>query len=177
MNKLKPFRILCLAFLITACVTKEAPVRQNLFESLFIPQDSGFFRGHSIGDSPKIVMMHEDAKALISSDSLLTFQMYVPAGEDSIDIRLYYAFDSFGLFEIQADMYVSHLSPTTPCFAQVDSGLTQSYGQARIVGETSTWTTVSPSNNRIEITLGPDLDDNDIAFLSLNLLEPLDDAL
>lgn len=130
-----------------------------------------------MSDSPNDVLAKEIGQIVVNTDSLLTYELLIALASDTLNTRLYYAFDSFGLFEIQADLYASTEGWMKPYLAQIDSGLTLAYGQGKTVGKTRTWTTVSSSNNIIEITLASEVDDNNIPFLSLNLLEPLDEAL
>lgn len=177
MNILKPFSFLFFALIFVSCNDAERPTEKNIYYSLFLPDSEGFFRGHDMSTEPDEILKSELGQNIVSTDSLLTYQLTFPITADTIDVRLYYAFDSFGLFEIQADLYASRPGWMKPYLAQIDSGLTAAYGKSKIVGKTRTWSTASPSNNIIEITLGPELDENDLMFLSLNLLEPLDDAL
>lgn len=177
MNILKLFSYLAFTLLIVACNEAKRPTESNVFKVLFLPNNGAFFRGHDMSDKAEEILKSEVGQALINTDSLLTYRLSFPFKLDTIDAHLYYTFDSFGLFEIQADLYVSNPDWMKPFLAQIDSGLTQAYGLSKTVGSIKTWTTVSPSNNIIEITLGSELDENDITFLSLNLLEPLDYAL
>jgi hypothetical protein len=131
----------------------------------------------NVSDSPDIILNNETEVAVISSDSLIQYQFNYIDDADTLEVDIYYAFDTFGLFEIQSDIYTSGSFENKAWLNQLKAGLTAQFGDAESLGSTHRWTTSSPSNNIVEISLGVERDIDGIPFISLNILEPLDNEL
>lgn len=130
-----------------------------------------------MADAPEMVSKKETEDAKFSSDSLIQYQFNYIDDTDTLEIDLYYAFDTFGLFEIQSDIYTSSNPENKAWFSQLKKGLTEQFGDANTMGKTHRWTTSSPSNNIVEISLGEEQDEDGTPFISLNILEPLENEL
>lgn len=180
MSILKLYSALAIIFFAVGCTQSpksEEPVEFDLYQELVIPGSQGIFRGMNVSDEPHIILNKESEVAIISSDSLIQYQFNYIDDADTLEVDVYYAFDTFGLFEIQSDIYTSSSSENKAWLNQLKTGLTAQFGDAESIGNMHRWTTSSPSNNIVEISLGEERDLDGTPFISLNILEPLDNEL
>lgn len=173
MNTLRVFSLFFLSILVFACNN----VQENAEEPEFTLSSEGtIFRNVNMGDSPADVKSSESAEPVFLSDTLMQYRAQLGGKEDKVPSDLYYNFDEYGLFEIQADYFVSGVQRDS-LFQTVKSQLTDHYGEPTRSFEALRWTTPSASNNLIEISLSKEADLEGNPFISLNYLEPLNEQL
>jgi hypothetical protein len=164
---------LCAAVVLCASCADEAGEKQP--ETAILSED-GTFRGYQLGDRRDQVLNREKWTPAFKSDSLIKYEKSLFLLKDSVEMNVFLAFDELGLFEIQADLYshsTAHLRAIDSAFSK---SLTQAYGEADTLGLERRWTTYSKKNNTVEITMSQEANTEGERFVSLNYLEPLDDA-
>ncbi len=161
------------ALLFTAC-SPQPKQEVDVCRAIVVPEANGLIRGAKMGMTQEELKAVESGTLVAESDSLLFYQ----AGfviDDTVNANVFYSFDSFGLFEIQLDLYRVQTKWPSDQLKDLDRCFTSAFGEYDSLGSTKRWTTISGSNSVIEISLGLELDQDDKPFLSLNFLEPLDD--
>ena len=160
----------------SACKDQPQPEKAHEKATLadFFGSDSmTFFRGHQMGDTAQSVRRSESTTPIVDTDSLLQYHYFYHFESDSTDIDVYYTIDSYGLFEIQADLHPKTKEGAKKLMTKITDILNQKYGSYKEMGLVQRWTTNSPSNELIEITLSNESEDYGSPFISLNFLEPL----
>lgn len=140
---------------------------------VFGADSTSLFRGHQMGDTAQSIRQNEINAPIVDTDSLLQYHYFYNLESDSTEIDFYYTIDSYGLFEIQADLHPRTQEGAKKILAKITETLNKKYGDYREVGLVHRWTTNSPSNELIEITLSNESEDYGEPFVSLNFLEPL----
>jgi len=139
-------------------------------------RESGYLRGFRPGMTPEEVEKMESWRPLTSTDTLITYQERVITEGHEADLRLYLAFDSYGLFEVQADCFPADSNGVVEVFEKWRESLTEAFGESEEVFTATRWTTFSKNNHIVEVTLSLESDNEEGKFISLNYLEPLDDT-
>ncbi|MFN2423059.1 MAG: hypothetical protein ABR572_04730 [Cryomorphaceae bacterium] len=152
---------------------EKLPFSQNLLN----PGDAAGIRGSQPGDSPEEVRVRETFTLNEDSDSLLVYTGQLDFDESSVSITVFYNFDEFGLFEFQFDLRPESRSGAKVLHDQLKEFLTAQYGEPKQPGTALRFTSFSPSNNVVEITLSDESTEVGTPFVSLNFLEPLDDEI
>lgn len=168
-----------LFFLILIAVScAEQPRRDKVDEKatladFFGPDSVALFRGHQMGDTAQSVRRSENNTPIVDTDTLLQYHYLYNFESDTTDIDFYYTIDSYGLFEIQADLHPRTKEGAKKLMSEITEILNQKYGSYKEMGLVQRWTTNSSSNELIEITLSNESEDYEEPFISLNFLEPL----
>ncbi len=162
-----------LAIILAAC-SPQPKKDIDVCRAVVVPEANGLIRGAKMGMTQNELKSVESGVLVGESDSLLFFQTGFLL-DDTIKANVFYSFDSFGLFEVQLDLYRANSKWPSDQLKELDSCFTSAFGEYDKLGSTKRWTTISGSNSVIEISLGIELDQDDKPFLSLNFLEPLDD--
>lgn len=157
---------------ISGCGTEE----KNDLKEETGPGDSGYLRSFKPGLTFSEVMDSETWKPDLSTDTLVFFSRETTVEGYDSRLDIYLAFDDYGLFEVQVDCYPSRAEGLKSIFDIWHESLSKAFGKADTVLFATRWTTYSPSNNTIEVTLSIESDDLGHRFVSMNYLEPLDDA-
>lgn len=167
---------LALVFL-SACSDGGHTENPQSLEMVFGKDSIGLFRSHQMGDSAEAIRATEPSIPLLDTDTLLKYNYTYNLESDTTAVDIFYTIDSYGLFEIQVDMRPETLDGTEELMRKTSAILTRKYGDYKKMGIVRRWTTNSPSNNLIEITLSNESEDAGEPFVSLNFLEPLPDEL
>lgn len=149
----------------------------NLVSLVLLPESKGKFRGVDLGDAYLDVRNKLDGKAVADADSVLEYHHEIPWRKDENKLVVYYTFDSFGLFEIQADLFLDDKAKTDEAFRLFQAHFDTLYGTPECTGQFCRWTTYSRSNNMVEVTLSNESFDMDHPFVSINFLEPLSNEI
>ncbi len=173
MSTLKVFSLFFFSTILFACNN----VQEKAEISEFTLSDEGaIFRKVNMGDSPADVKSSETADPVFLSDTLMQYRTELAWKGEKIGSDLYYNFDEYGLFEIQAD-YFAPASKRDSIFKSMNNLLTEEYGSPSRSFESLRWTTPSASNTLIEVSLSKETDLDGNPFISLNYLEPLNEEL
>ena len=173
MTTLKWFKLPLLLLLLASCSEMEEGRKNHREERLI--DDSGFFRGYRMGWSPDTLLLKEKWTPEVSSDSTIEYHKRILAYRDSVRVNAYLAFDTYGLFEIQVDLFFDSDSMHSTIEKEWSEKLTFSFGEPESLLTTKRWTTFSESNNLVEISLSQERTISKEPFISLNYLEPLND--
>lgn len=179
MRILKLFSLLFLIVGVYACATEQPKQDEVLveFDSILRKDTTGLIRGSAMGDLPEDVLSREEGTPVVNSDTLVEYGYSYNLITGKTDARLYYAFDEFGLFEIQIDMFPETEDEAKDLRSEIEDELTAKYGKSKELGSLKRWTTFSRSNSLVEITLSNESADQGKPFISLNYLEPLPDEI
>jgi len=167
------FSLFFLSFLVFACNNVQEQTEETEFR---LSAEGAIFREVNMGDSPDDVKSNETADPVFLSDTLMQYRTRLEWKGEKIGSDLYYNFDEYGLFEIQAD-YFAPASKRDSIFESMNNLLTGKYGAPSRNFEALRWTTPSASNTLIEISLSKEIDLEGQPFISLNYLEPLNEEL
>jgi len=173
MTTLKWFSIPFLLFLAAGC-TQEGRIESSQQEEVLI-DDSGRFRGYLLGASPDTVLAAEKWTPVVANDSIIEYSERVYFSEDTVSLDVYLAFDTYGLFEVQVDVFTMDDTLAETILDHWSDVLNTAFGEHETLIAAKRWTTFSASNNTVEITLSQERNDRGRKFISLNYLEPLDD--
>jgi hypothetical protein len=173
MTTLKWFSIPFLLLLVIGCAQEEK-VENNQQEDVFI-DSSGLFRGYLLGSPPDSVLAVESWTPAVSNDSIIEYSKRVYFSEDTVLLDAYLAFDTYGLFEVQVDIFTMDDTLAETMLENWSAALSTAFGKHENLIAAKRWTTFSESNNTVEITLSQERNDQGQKFISLNYLEPLDD--
>lgn len=167
-----------LVLTLAACGGGNNDTKRPDFVSALAAEDSiALFRGHHMGDMPDEVRQHEVWQPVVDTDTLMQFGHEIQRDTAVIEVVAYYAFDTFGLFEMQFDIHPPD-GPTTEAVArELHRYLDHRFGESDRLGMSRRWTTVSQANQRVEVLLTDESADYGQPFLSLNFLELLDDEI
>lgn len=161
-----------------ACSSPKVDTRKSdTVTAIFGNDSTGIFHGHQVGDTAQAIRNKELATPIVDTDSLLRYHYTYILEGDTVETNIIYTIDSYGLFEIQIDMYPSTAIGVEVLMDKIPEILNEKYGDSQQIGTLKRWTTNSPSNNLIEITLSNESEDRGEPFVSLNYLEPLPDEL
>ncbi|MGB6035928.1 MAG: hypothetical protein WBG42_06645 [Cryomorphaceae bacterium] len=174
MTTLKWFSIPFLLFLATGCAQQEEKKENSHQEEVFI-DNSGLFRGYVLGSSPDSVLAAEKWAPAVANDSIIEYRVPVYFSEDTVLLKAYLAFDTYGLFEVQVDVFTMDDTLAETILDNWSAALSTAFGEHENLIAARRWTTFSESNNTVEITLSQERNDQSQKFISLNYLEPLDD--
>lgn len=163
--------ILLLA-LVSCSLVEEKSVTQS---NEILIENSGFFRGYQLGWPPDSLFANEKWAPSISNDSIIEYHQEVWVIQDTAHLDAYLAFDAYGLFEIQVDLFIKNDSVSQAILEDWSARLNEPFGNSELLLNSKRWTTVSEANNTVEITLSQERNDERQTFISLNYLEPLDD--
>jgi hypothetical protein len=173
------FTLLCVSALLVSC-GNEAPKTEeesDIFVMACQPEQEGMFRGVKLGDGFLDVRNEVPEQPVSDADSVLEYHHTIPwKGRDN-ELVVYYTFDSFGLFEIQADLFLNDKARTDEAFSSFQMHFDSLYGEHSCTGQLCRWTTFSRSNNVVEVTLSNESFDPEHPFLSINFLEPLSNEI
>jgi hypothetical protein len=173
MTTLKWFSLITLLFCFGCSQSDQSRSIRNKDEILI--EESGFFRGYKLGWSTDSVLTKESWTPVLSNDSVIEYHQSVIIMEDSLPLDAYLAFDELGLFEVQVDVFTDGDSLSKGIIETWSKKLTESFGEPEDLVTARRWTTMSASNNLVEITLSLDRTPQSEPFISLNYLETLDD--
>ncbi len=177
------FFLTCAVFLtictvgMTSCEDKPPAKELSLVELVCQPKSGGHFRGVSLGTNPDAVISAEIINPTSATDTVIEYRNNIEWNGEEMELVIYYAFDSFGLFEIQADLFTETKDGTRDAFEEFDAYFDESYGEPNCTGMMCRWTTFGTSNNLVEVTLSSESMDDSHPFLSINYLEPLSDEI
>ncbi len=175
-SKFYNFLLFFILLLIVGSACTEQPhvdVKKSTLDDFFGTDSLALFRGHQMGDTAQNIRQSEDLSPIVDTDSLLQYHYFYNLESDSTDIDLYYTIDSYGLFEIQADLHPKSEGGAENIMAKITEILNERYGDYKEAGIVRRWTTNNKSNELIEITLSNESEDYGSPFVSLNFLEPL----
>lgn len=144
---------------------------------LLNPGDAAAIRGSQPGDTPDEVRDRETFTLREGSDTLLVYTGQLEFGDSPVSVTVFYNFDEFGLFEFQFDLRPASRPEASALFEELKIFLTALYGDPEPMGTGLRFTSFSPSNNVVEITLSDESAETGTPFVSLNFLEPLDDEI
>lgn len=144
---------------------------------ILAPGEGASVRGAQLGDALEAVREREAFTLAEEGLSHLVYESEVDINERPAEVTVYYNFDEFGLFEIQIDLYPAERADAVLAFDHLKTMLTTLYGAPRKALGGLRFTSYSPSNNVVEITLSDESRDAGVPFVSLNYLEPLDDEV
>lgn len=119
----------------------------------------------------------ESWQLVAESDTLLVYEAVLPYDGRDVEVTAYYNFDLYGLFEMQFDIFPQSDKDANLVFRAMKSKCTMLFGRPQPAPAGWSYTTYSPSNRIVEITLGNETPDAGRPFVSLNLLEPLEDEV
>ncbi|MCA1763474.1 MAG: hypothetical protein ABR574_07570 [Cryomorphaceae bacterium] len=148
------------------------PIITQLFAN-----NQGLFRDASIGQSYAETNIPDSAEIIQNTDSLIQYELDIQYGDSSSNVTVYYTFDDFGLFEIQVDVFPRGKEAAAYYMNLLEDELSERFGDYNRIGAVKRWTTASPSNNRVEISLSNETADYGEPFISLNFLEPLEEEV
>lgn len=173
-----PLVVLASALIVSSCgeTSTQTPAREGLTD-IFGNDSTALFRGHQMGDLAQQVKEAEPGAPRIFLDTLVEYDYTYIFNQDTTVVDIIYTIDSYGLFEIQVDMYPQSPEGAKRLMDQIPEKLSGNYGEPRPIGIVQRWTTNSRSNNLVEITLSNESEDAGKPFISLNYLEPLPDEL
>lgn len=172
--------MLVLTLTLVSCGSEKPPEQKTEtvgIESIFGTENNALFRGSDISDLPEEIRSREQGNPTADSDSLIEYEYTFQLKSGVTKMHIYYTFDEFGLFEIQADLYPEKEEKARELMPKLEENLTARFGEPKESGLAKRWTTFSVSNNIIEITLSNEASDAESAFISLNYLEPLPDEI
>jgi len=128
-----------------------------------------------MGWNPDSLKANEKWSPVVSNDSIIEYHETTMILEDSVLLDAYLAFDAYGLFEVQVDVFTKSDTASSAILEDWSNKLTTPFGEPESLITAKRWTTFSASNNTVEITLSRERNDGGQKFISLNYLEPLDD--
>lgn len=173
MTTLKRFRFLLFIFCL-GCSQGEVKEERTAENDMLIAE-SGYFRGYEPGWPPDSVLNMESWSATLANDSTIEYHHKVVILEDTLPLDAYLAFDAYGLFEVQVDVFSDQDSLSKLIIESWSRKLTDPFGEPHDLLTSRRWTTFSSSNNLVEITLSLDQTPQNRKYISLNYLETLDD--
>ena len=173
MTTLKRFSLPILLLLVISCTQAEKTSEERQDEVLI--ENSGFFRGYILGSEPDSVLAVEKWTPAVANDSTVQYSERLLILEDTVLLDTYLAFDAYGLFEVQVDVFTLNDSLSEAIIDDWSELLIVPFGEPENLMASRRWTTFSESNNIIEITLSQERNSQNQKFISLNYLEPLDD--
>ena len=173
MTTLKRFSLPILLLLVISCSQAEKAGEERQDEVLI--ENSGFFRGYILGSDPDSVLAIEEWTPTVVNDSMIQYNERLLLFEDTVTLDAYLAFDAYGLFEVQVDVFTMNDTLSKTIIDQWSESLSVPFGKPENMMTSRRWTTFSESNNVIEITLSQERNIESQKFISLNYLEPLDD--
>lgn len=165
------------SFGILSCTQEPASENISIVKVVCLPEKGERFRGLQLGSNYSDVVSHEKLRLVSDADSILEYEKSFLWAEDSIRMVVYYAFDSYGLFEIQVDLFAQSKSSVDNAFQEFETHYDSLFGEPYCAGLMCRWTTVSPTNNVVEITLSNESVETTKPFLSINYLEPLSNEI
>jgi hypothetical protein len=173
MTTLKWFSLSTALLLLASCAQVEENTEKSHEEVLI--ESSGFFRGYKMGWTTDSLEANEKWNPVVSNDSTIEYLEELVIIEDTVLLQAYLAFDAYGLFEIQVDVFTDDDTLSEDIMDQWSTILSEPFGKAENLLSSKRWTTFSRSNNTVEITLSQERNRENQKFISLNYLEPLDD--
>ncbi|MCZ4407747.1 hypothetical protein O3Q51_02935 [Cryomorphaceae bacterium 1068] len=173
MTTLKWFSLSIALFFLASCAQVEENMEKNSEEVLI--ESSGFFRGYKMGWTTDSLQANEKWNPVVSNDSTIEYKEEVVIMDDTVILQSYLAFDAYGLFEVQVDVFIDDDTLSDDIIDQWSTILSRPFGEAENLLSSKRWTTFSKSNNTVEITLSQERNRENRKFISLNYLEPLDD--
>ncbi len=144
---------------------------------ILAPGEGASIRGTQLGDALEAVRKRETFVLTEEGLTHLIYESEVDINERPAEVSVYYNFDEFGLFEIQIDIFPEERADAVLAFDRLKTLLTSLYGAPRKALGGLRFTSYSPSNNVVEITLTDESAEAGVPFVSLNYLEPLDDEV
>lgn len=168
--------MLFLMSIVAACNPPMADKRD--FSNALLETEAGrSIRGLQMGFSREQVLEKEEWSLESESDTLLVYKAVLPYDDRDVEVTAYYNFDTYGLFEMQFDLFPKSDKDAERVFRAVKSKCTVLYGRPQPAPAGWRYTTYSRTNSIIEITLGNETPDAGRPFVSLNFLEPLEDEV
>ncbi len=164
-------------FGILSCKQESAVENTSIVQVVCLPEKGERFRGVQLGNKYDEVLTHEQLNLVSDADSVLEYQQTFGWNNDSVRMVVYYAFDSYGLFEIQVDLFTRNKASVDHAFKDFETHFDSLFGEPTCVGQMCRWTTVSPANNIVEVTLSNESAETNRPFLSINYLEPLSNEI
>lgn len=174
------FTSICCAvvsFGMLSCSQNPAVDNKSIVKVVCLPEKGERFRGVQLGNNYDEVLTREQLRLVSDADSVLEYEQTFGWADDSVKMVVYYAFDSFGLFEIQVDLFTHSKSSVELAFQEFETHFDSLFGEPACVGQMCRWTTVSPANNVVEVTLSNESAETAKPFLSINYLEPLSNEI
>ncbi len=173
MTTLKWFSFSIPVLLVFSCTQVEEST-ENRQEEVLI-ESSGFFRGYEMGWTTDSLAANEKWSPVVSNDSTIEYHEEVVIFEDTVLLEAYLAFDAYGLFEVQVDVFTNNDTLSEAIIDRWSTILSEPFGEPENLLTFRRWITFSESNNTVEITLSQERSGGNQKFISLNYLEPLDD--
>jgi hypothetical protein len=173
MTTLKRYSFLLLTLVLISCAQVEE--KEEVYQEEIFIENSGFFRGYKLGCLPDSVLAAEKWIPVVSNDSTIEYHEEVVLLDDTFMLNAYLAFDTYGLFEVQVDVFTNDDTLSNSIIENWSTRLTDPFGEYESILTSRRWTTFSQSNSTIEITLSQEQNNQRKKFISLNYLEPLND--
>jgi hypothetical protein len=168
--------LIVLALFTLACNAPVPEVKEEIGDPvalICLPEKGNTFRGLALGASPADLYSAIGHVPEQSSDTLVIES--IGSDESDYNARIYYSFDAYGLFEIQADLFANDQAKLKESVTEFKSYFTEKFGESECKGSACRWTTFSINNNTVEVTLSDESSDVEVPFVSINFLEPLSD--
>lgn len=159
--------------LLAGCSSPE-PVEVEGFNLLkfLVGKEAGHFRGSNIGESMKEVEKREAQTPAKLNEKELKYVIKIPE-KDSAYMEVFYQFDQYGLFEIQADVYLFDQELTGQLFAEFRTHFDKLYGKSTMDSGYTSWKTLSKRKYEINISLIDESEDYGYSLLSITFHEEL----
>src|SRR5690554_6783025 len=173
---LRAVALLIAVALQVSCGTEE-PAAIRFVADLAGDDSTALFRGHDMGDDPLSVRNTETWTSTFDTDTVMEYVHSLKLDSSAVEIVSYYTFDDFGLFEMQFDLFPSHVEAVNRIRPELADYLTERFGRADSLGISMRWTTAGPSNSTVEIILSDETADFGRPFLSLNFYESIGEEI
>lgn len=148
-----------------------------LYSTVCQPHLGGMFRGFTLGESIADFVGKNPDLDTRNIGSGFSKRYDISWKETAQSLEVFYTFDSYGLYEIQADLYIDDKDDTKEAFSIFQTYFDSLYGASACEGGTCLWTTFSISNLVVEVSLSIESVDSNSSFISINFLEPLTDEI
>ncbi len=149
----------------------------SIVERVCLSKNEKTFRGMQLGSSMEHVREFEKLALFDDKDSILEYHEALGWRGDTLQMVVYYTFDSYGLFEVQVDLFAETEEGVNAAFSAFEAHYDTLFGEPDCSGQVCRWTTVSGSNSLVEVTLSNESAGVVPPFLSINYLEPLSNEI
>ncbi|MES2592499.1 MAG: hypothetical protein V4608_11485 [Bacteroidota bacterium] len=119
--------------------------------SAVMHNDSGVFRGFSLGDGFKMIQEKEAGKALEVDSGYVYYEFPI---DTMGSFNITYTFDEMGLVEIQSNVFVTNAANTEEVFNKFKSYFDEYYGSSETKMGFNIWSVPSEKYGNVLINLG-----------------------
>lgn len=151
------FIVLLIGF--SACINPKQKSKLAIYGSIFenvMRNDTGAFRGFSLGDKIDSVQAKEPGKPVETDNGYLYYE-YKLDSANSFNIT--YTFDDMGLAEIQSDIFIHNPENTDVVFNHFKTYFDQHYGASESHQGYTVWTIKSEKYDVVRINLSNESSD------------------